>query len=203
MLATTLAGFALVLVAIEGFIPGTDIFRISLSGEHPREVAEIVNTVMRVYLDQFVNAAAALGINVESVAAETSGDVPDAALALCTRKIDALCQVPGNLTASAFPGIVRAAQSAKLPLFGGLSSQAKAGACVVAARDYFDAGIDACLMAARLMRGESPGGIPIESFSKTKIIVNLPAAKACGLIVPPALIQQASSVIGSAPVRSQ
>ncbi len=38
-----------------GFIPGTDIFRISLSGDHPQEVADIVNMVMNVYLDQFVN----------------------------------------------------------------------------------------------------------------------------------------------------
>ena len=159
-----------------------------------------VNSVF--HRDQIIKAAAAMGIQMETMAAETSGDVPDAALALCNRKIDAICQVPGNLTASAFPAIARAAQKGRLPLFAGLSSQARAGAAAVASRDYFDAGVDAGLMAARIMRGENPAGIPIESFSKTKIILNLPAAKECGLTLPQGLIARADEVIGGDPARS-
>jgi len=159
-----------------------------------------VNSVF--HRDQIIKVAGAMGIQIETMAAETSGDVPDAALALCNRKIDAICQVPGNLTASAFPAIARAAQKGGLPLFAGLSSQARAGAAAVASRDYFDAGVDAGLMAARIMRGENPADIPIESFSKTKIILNLPAAKACGLTLPQGLIARADEVIGGDPARS-
>ena len=40
-----------------GFVGGTDICRISLSGENPEEIALIVNTVKDVYIDQVANGA--------------------------------------------------------------------------------------------------------------------------------------------------
>ena len=153
-----------------------------------------VNTVF--HKDQITKAAAALGIKVEAVAAETGAEVSDAALALCNRKIDAICQVGGNLTATAFPSIARAAYSAKLPLFASLTSQAEMGAAVAVARDYYDAGVDTGLMAARVMRGENPDSIPIEPFSKTKIIVNPAGAKACGLTIPQSVMSRADRIIG-------
>lgn len=57
------------------------------------------------------------------MAVNTSADVPDAALALRSRQIDAWCQAPGNLTASAVPSIASAAQRAKQPIFAFQSSQ--------------------------------------------------------------------------------
>jgi ABC-type uncharacterized transport system substrate-binding protein len=154
-----------------------------------------VNTVF--HKEKITKAAAALGITMEAVAAETSSEISDAALALCNRKIDAVCQVGGNLTAASFPSIARAAQAAHLPLFASLSSQAEAGAAVAVARDYYFAGIDTGLMAARVMRGEKTSAIPIEPFAKTKIIVNLNGAKACGLTVPASVLKRADQVIGS------
>jgi ABC-type uncharacterized transport system substrate-binding protein len=153
-----------------------------------------VNTVF--HKEKITKAAAALGIKMEAVAAETSSEISDAALALCNRRIDAVCQVGGNLTAASFPSIARAAQAAHLPLFASLTSQAEAGAAVAVARDYYFAGIDTGLMAARIMRGEKTSGIPIEAFAKTKIIVNLNGAKACGLTVPAGLLKRADVVIG-------
>ncbi|HEY4415242.1 MAG TPA: ABC transporter substrate binding protein, partial [Verrucomicrobiae bacterium] len=153
-----------------------------------------VNTVF--HKEQIIKAATAAGIKVEAVPAETGPEVSDAALAVSNRKIDAICQIGGNLTASSFPSIARAAYSAKLPLFASLSSQAEAGAAVVVARDYYDSGVDTGLMMARVMRGEKTADIPIEVFTKTKIIVNLNGAKACGMTIPASVLKRASAVIG-------
>jgi ABC-type uncharacterized transport system substrate-binding protein len=65
----------------------------------------------------------------------SSTDVLDAALALTSRKIDAICQIPGNLPAVSFGGILQAANKAKLPLFAYTRPQAKAGAMVSISRD--------------------------------------------------------------------
>jgi ABC-type uncharacterized transport system substrate-binding protein len=154
-----------------------------------------VNTVF--HKDQITKAAAAVGIKVEAVAAETSAELSDAALALCSRRIDAICQIGGNLTAAGFPGIAHASRSARLPLFASLSSQAEAGAAVCVARDYYYAGIDAGLLAGRILRGESPAAIPIEPFAKTKIIVNPAGAQACGLAIPKTLLARADVIIGA------
>ena len=145
-----------------------------------------------------INFAAAkkAGLEFIAVPAETSVEVPDAALALCQRKIDAVCQVPGNLTAASFPSIARAAHTAKIPLFASQSSQAAAGPVAVVARDYYEAGLEAAALAARIMRGEAPAAIPFQTFAKTKILLNPTAARACGLTLPDSLRRRATEIIG-------
>ncbi|HUC99147.1 MAG TPA: ABC transporter substrate-binding protein [Candidatus Polarisedimenticolaceae bacterium] len=145
--------------------------------------------------EQLNEAARKLNFKVVALAANTSADVADAALALTSQRIDVICQLPGNLTAAAFPSIAAAANKAKLPIFAFQSTQARYGAAVVLARDYGDAGREAGLLAARVMRGENPGKIPFTPYSKTKLIVNTKAARHIGLTIPPALVKKAEEVI--------
>ena len=137
------------------------------------------------------------GYDVIAVPAETATDVPDAAAALMSRDIDAVYQLPGNLTASAFGSIAEAARRAHLPVFAFQRSQAVGGAIVVVARDYNDSGRHAAHMAARIMRGESPSKIPLEDFSKTRLVVNLDAARSLNISLPPDLVRSAEEVIGA------
>jgi putative ABC transport system substrate-binding protein len=66
---------------------------------------------------------------------------------------------------------------------------------VVVARDYFEAGRDTGHLAVRVMRGEAPASIPFAPIRTSKVIVNLAAAKACGLTIPPAVLRRAHEVI--------
>jgi len=141
-------------------------------------------------------AAKRLGFELVYVPAETATDVPDAAAALMSRDIDAVLQIPGNLTASAFGSISEAARRARVPIFAFQKSQAAGGAMVVVARDYIDSGRHAAFLAARIMRGEHPKNIPLEDFGKTSLIVNLDAARALDLTLPPALVRAAKDVRG-------
>ncbi len=153
-----------------------------------------VNTVY--HKDMMVQAANAVGIEVVAVAVTSSTEVTDAAMSLCSRRIDALCQVGGNLLGSSFSAISRAARQAKLPVFAFLSAQAKQGAVVVVARDYYDGGREAGHLAARVMRGEDPASIPFQPLQTTRTIVNLKAARDNGLTIPATLIQRADEVLG-------
>ena len=145
--------------------------------------------------DDLEAVAAQAGIELVSVGVAVSSDIPDAALALMSRDIDALCQIGGNMTAAAFGGIARAAQQAGIPVFAFQKVQAEEGAAVVLGRDYYDAGREAALMAARVMRGDDPGSIPFEPTTALSLIINLPAAEAAGLTLPPDVLAEAARVI--------
>ena len=153
-----------------------------------------VNTVY--HKDMMVKAANRAGIEVVAVPVTSSTEVADAAMSLCSRRIDALCQVAGNLLGSAFTSISQAARRAKLPVFAFLSTQAQQGAVVVVAGDYYDGGREAGQLAARVMRGEDPASLPFQPLRTTKIIVNLKAARDNGLTIPPTLIRRADEILG-------
>ncbi|MGQ0732257.1 MAG: ABC transporter substrate-binding protein [Acidobacteriota bacterium] len=139
-------------------------------------------------------AARAAGMELKAVAANSSSEVADATLALIAGGVDAICQLPGNLTAAAFPSIAEAARRARVPIFAFQSSQARS-AVLTLARDYYDSGREAAKQAARVMRGERPSAIPFQGFSKTTTIVNPAAAQALGL-TPPAAIRAKATVMG-------
>ncbi len=150
------------------------------------------------YKNGLDEAAKRGGFEVVYVPAETATDVPDAAAALMSRDIDAVLQIPGNLTASAFGSIGEAARRAHVPVFAFQKSQAVGGALVVVARDYYDSGRHAAFLAARIMRGENPNDIPLEDFGGTNLIVNLDAARALDITLPSSLVRSAAEVIGEA-----
>jgi len=148
------------------------------------------------YRAQFERLAPGRGFELVSVPVNSTAEASDATLSLLAQGIDAVVQIPGNLTSSAFASIAQPAARAGLPVFGFLSSDFDNGAVVVIARDYFDGGREAAAMAARIMRGESPSAIPFEPLKTAKVMVNLDAARALKLELPAAIVQGAAKVVG-------
>ena len=152
-----------------------------------------VNSVF--YKDLLLQAAKQVGIEVVLIGVNTSSEVADAALALCSRNIDAVCQISDNLTSSTFVAIAEAANRFKLPVFTFNTTQAEQGAAVVVARDYYDGGRQSGLLASRVMRGEDPATIPFQPIRTTRVVVNVRAARISGLRIPPSLLERADRVI--------
>ena len=63
------------------------------------------------------DAARTRGFEVRAVAANSTTEVADAALSLVASHVDAICQIPGNLTVAAFPNIAQVARRGRVPLF--------------------------------------------------------------------------------------
>lgn len=154
----------------------------------PAEVNSVANK------DLLVQEAARCGLTVEAVPANNAGELADAALSLCSRKLDAVVQILDNVSVPGFPTIARIADQARLPVFTCLTSAAQQGAIAVVARDYYDAGRETAQKAARVMRGESPARIPFSPPTKTATLVNLKAAQRCRLTIPAALLDAARQV---------
>lgn len=140
-------------------------------------------------------AAEQLGLELVAVPASSSGEMSTAAVSLCNQDIDAVCQIGGNLTGGSFTSLVWAANREELPIFGFEAGQADDGAVVALARDFHDGGREAALVAARIIRGESPANIPFQAVSKTQLIINLEAAEQAGMVIPKQLLEQADRVI--------
>jgi ABC-type uncharacterized transport system substrate-binding protein len=155
----------------------------------PSEVNSVFNT------QQAVEVARKHGLELVTVPVNTSSDVADATLALLAQGIDAICQVGSNLTIAGFASIVRPAQQARVPVFGFLSSDAKNGAVAVAARDFYESGREAGVMAARVIQGQSPATMPFQEVEGAKLIVNLEAARRAGIVVPEAVRARANEVL--------
>ncbi|HSG32153.1 MAG TPA: ABC transporter substrate-binding protein [Thermodesulfobacteriota bacterium] len=135
------------------------------------------------------------GVELVSLPANTSTEVPDAALAMAASDIDAIIQIPGNLTAVAFTSIAKAANQSKLPIFAFQTVQSAEGASIVLAKDYYDFGKEAAKLAVRVMRGENPKDMPFVGLEETSLILNLDAAKISNLHIPESLNAGAKTVL--------
>jgi ABC-type uncharacterized transport system substrate-binding protein len=155
--------------------------------------AEVNMTSQLPLMERAVRSA---GMALKAIAANSAAEVQDAALALVANRVDAICQLPGNTTAAAFPSIAQVARRARVPVFVFQSSQAQEGALVAVARDYYESGRAAGAMAARVMRGESPARIAFVGFSGTKLLINSSTARELGITIPQAILTKADEIIG-------
>ena len=144
---------------------------------------------------QLERAAKAAGLEFEAVAVTNTSDVIEAALSLANRRIDVLTQIADNTVASSFPALMEAARRARLPVTAYSPAFADMGPVLILARDYRDNGVESGRMAARVLRGESPGKIPFVSVPTLTYIVNLKAAQALNITLSPQLVAKAARVI--------
>ncbi|HVU23877.1 MAG TPA: ABC transporter substrate-binding protein [Opitutus sp.] len=145
-----------------------------------------------VYLKEALEqACAARGFVLETVAANTSADLSDAALALVSRPIDAVLQIPDALSSAGFSAIARAARQHQTPLLALNSTVVPLGAAVALGRDFHNSGEATVAVIERILRGEKPAGIPIELPPKVVYSASPANAAAVGMTLPPALLAEA------------
>lgn len=155
----------------------------------PAEVNSVYNK------DLLVGAAAERGITVDTIAANSPGELADAALALAARPIDAIVQIADNQSFGGFAAIARAGSRAGKPVVGFATPALEQGAVFVLSLDFHQAGRDAAAKAAQVMRGTSPGAIPFTRPSRKELAVSLPNARAVDLAIPATLLARADRVI--------
>ncbi len=152
-----------------------------------------VNSVY--YKELYVAAAEKAGLGLDLIGVSSPQEVPDAAIALCQRRIDALCQLSDNLSGAGFASIAQAALRAGVPVFSFATGHARMGAVLALARDFYDGGRESALLANRVMRGARPAALPFQKVGKVRLTVNLDAARQFGLEVPEAIRKRAGRII--------
>ncbi len=147
------------------------------------------------YLDLAREAAAELSLEIVAVPVASASSLLQSAQALVNRNVDVLFPISDNTINSSFEILGRVAAENRLPLFGGFLRSVEFGAAAALGFNFYDMGYRTGLIAVRVMNGESPARIPIQTMEDIKTYINLDAAGRQGLAFPPDLLARADKVI--------
>lgn len=139
-------------------------------------------------------AAKSLGLELVEVHVAQSADVEQAANSL-VGKVQAITITSDNTTVTRLDAIARICDQNKIALFAGDVDSVPRGAVAAYGMDYFLVGYSAGKKAALVLKGVKPGDIPWGPVEKFSLVINLKAARAQGVSVPPDLLKKADKVL--------
>ena len=134
------------------------------------------------------------GMTLVEAAAPRTVDVSSAARSLIG-KVDVIYTSTDNNVVSAYEALVKVGQEAKIPLVASDTDSVKRGAIAALGINYRDLGEQTGRMVVRILQGEKPGDIAVESSDKLELYVNPSAAEKQGVKLSPALINSAAQVV--------
>jgi ABC-type uncharacterized transport system substrate-binding protein len=138
--------------------------------------------------------ARTLGLEVATSEVRRAEDITPAFDALKGRA-DALYVVAGPLVTTNRIRINTLALGARLPTMHGQWDNVEAGGLMSYGANFPDLYRRAADFVDKILRGANPADIPVEQPTRFDLVVNLTAAKALGLDVPPTLLARADEVI--------
>jgi putative tryptophan/tyrosine transport system substrate-binding protein len=145
------------------------------------------------YTRQADLAARAAGISVHHVKVR---DVDDLERAFGeTRGAGAMIQLDDVLFTSHRKQVVELAAKHNLPAMYGFREFVDVGGFMAYGPDLPDLYRRAATYVDRIVKGANPGDLPVEQPTKFELVINMKAAKALGLTIPPSLLARVDQVI--------
>jgi putative tryptophan/tyrosine transport system substrate-binding protein len=133
-------------------------------------------------------AAASLRVAVTRVTCRNPTEIEQAISATASRPGGALVVLPAPTFAANRELIAHLAASHKLPAVYPFRYYVIAGGLMSYGMDAVDIFRRSSIYVDRLLKGEKPADLPVQAPTKFETVINLQAAKAIGLTVPPALL---------------
>ena len=152
---------------------------------------EANSVVIATELKKLLNAR---GMTLVEAAAPRSVDVASAAKSL-VGKADVIYAPTDNNVMSAFEGIVKVAEQTRLPIVAADTSAARRGAAVAVGLNYYDLGRQTGKIVVRILKGEAPGAIPVQTSNTVELFVNPEAARKQGLTLSDEIVKSAKTVV--------
>jgi putative ABC transport system permease protein len=146
------------------------------------------------YLEKAKHAAKDAGVGFVTVACTSPGDIPAAIQALKAQGAGGVVQIPSVMIGAAYAAVVKFTRQANLPLVS--TSTSNKDAPISLGVSFYQNGYDMGVLMVRVLRGGDPAKIPFQHVARRDLYVDLNAARAYGVTIPPAIVNRADSVIG-------
>jgi putative ABC transport system substrate-binding protein len=167
-------------------VPGTTRFAVLVTHDGPLTQA----TLRDVHTE-----APQVGLPVEIYYADTGGEIEAAMTQLAERPGAALMVGPDALLTNLRAQIVALAARHAVPAVYSVREFAEAGGLLSYGPNFVSTYEQVGDYTGRILKGEKPSELPVMQASKFELVVNLKAARALSLEVPPILLATADEVI--------
>lgn len=171
---------------LKELLPGTKRIALLSNPEHAGELIEYRVTE---------ETARRLGAEVTRYLVQTPQELAPAFAAIQSAKADATLVFPDSLTLNRRKEIAGLAASAKMPCMYGWTEFVEAGGLVSYGPSLNEGFRALAVFTDKILKGGNASTIPIEQPRSISLTLNMSAAKALGIRVPPALIVRADRVI--------
>jgi putative ABC transport system substrate-binding protein len=138
--------------------------------------------------------APSLGVTVTAVDVQ-DGEIERAVATFAGRPDGGLIVMPHHYTLANRGSIIILAARYRLPAIYPFRYFATEGGLLSYGSDQIDQWRGAATYVDRILRGEKPGELPVQSPTKFELVINMKTAKALGLNIPPAFPLRADEVI--------
>lgn len=194
-----------------GNITGFSNFESSMGGKWLEVLMEIAPEVSRVavmfnpkvsthiaagyYMQSLQEAAQKLAVEQIAAPVQNPDDIQHAIESLAQKTGGGLIVLPDTFTVVHLDEITRLAAQHRLPAIYSFNSFTSGGGLISYGINSMDQFPRAASYIDRILRGERPGDLPVQTPTKFELVINLKAARAIGLEVPPTLLNRADAVI--------
>jgi len=187
-------GFTTVASELEGkrldllsrIVPGAETIGVLVNPEVPNAATQLIN---------LQNAARTLGRQIRVQNAATEREIDAAFTTLAQERAGALTVAASLYFFTRLNQIVTLAAHYSIPTIYQRREFAQAGGLVSYGTDVADTYRQVGIYAGRILKGEKPADLPVQEITKIELVINLKAAKALGLTVPPVLLATVDEVI--------
>jgi putative tryptophan/tyrosine transport system substrate-binding protein len=145
--------------------------------------------------EELESAAAAKAMKITTVEVPTPESVDSIVPALAKQRVDAIIVSRDTVFFTERARLAASAAAARLPTVYGFRENVEEGGLIsygISLSENFRRAAD---YVVKILKGARPGDLPIEFTTKLELVLNLRAAKALGLDVPPTLLARADEVI--------
>jgi putative tryptophan/tyrosine transport system substrate-binding protein len=167
-------------------VPNATVIGVLINPSNPEAEHEI--TVMQ-------EAARTLGLRLEIMRAATANDIDNAFPVLLERRVGALIVIADPFFGSRSAQLVELAAHSRIPTAYYRREYAEAGGLMSYGTSANEAYRQVGNYVARILKGAKPADLPVYQVVKFEFVINLKAAKALGLDVPPGLSARADQVV--------
>jgi putative tryptophan/tyrosine transport system substrate-binding protein len=202
------AGFVASLGRPGGNVTGFIVFEFGISGKWLELIKQIVPRVTRVAvlrdptvpagIGQFgalQSAAPSLGVDLTPIDVRDSSEIERAITKFANSANGGLVVTGSELATIHRDLIVRLADRNRLPAVYSTRYFVDSGGLISYGPDRVDQFRRAAGYVDRILKGENPGDLPVQTPTKFELVINLKTAKTLGLEVPTTLLARADEVI--------